>query len=96
MLRKIKEKIILRHLKSYFIETVGFNPYAESEWHEFYVLFRDGKYDMCYNKGDLIDLIDNRHQDIRYIFDATDKIILEKDIDIKIEETKDDKSACNK
>lgn len=90
MIKKLKEKIILKHLKSYFIETVGFNPYKDSEWHEFFILFSDKTYDYCYCKSDLIDIIDRRHTDIRYIFDATDKIILEKDIDIEIEGSRDE------
>lgn len=86
MIKKIKEKITLKHLKSYFIETVGFNPFEESEWHEFYVLFRSGKWEVCWNKSDLIQIIDRHHADISYIFDATDRIILEKDIEVKINE----------
>lgn len=51
---------------------------------EFYVLFDDGTYKHCYSIPDLRDCLGNDYKKpIRYVFDAIDRIIISRDIQIK-------------
>lgn len=72
-LRKYKTKVIDEYLKK--------APNKD----EFYILYKDGTYEYVYFKDDLIDRFEKDHlKPIRYIFDATDKIIVDRDIKIDI------------
>ena len=51
---------------------------------EFYVLFDDGTYKYCYSILDLRNCLENDYKKpIRYVFDAIDRIIISRDIQIK-------------
>ena len=51
---------------------------------EFYVLFDDGTYKYCYSILDLRNcLVNDYKKPIRYVFDAIDRIIISRDIQIK-------------
>ena len=54
------------------------------EGNEYYVLFQDGTYDYVYFKEDLTSILKQDHiKPIRYIFDAVDRIVIDRDIVIK-------------
>ena len=74
-LRKYKNKVIVEYLKN--------SPNED----EFYILYKNGTYEYVYFKDDLIDRIEKDHlKPIRYIFDATDRIIVDRDIKVDISE----------
>lgn len=74
-LRKYKNKVIVENLKNSLNED------------EFYILYKNGTYEYVYFKDDLIDRIEKDHlKPIRYIFDATDRIIVNRDIKVDISE----------
>lgn len=51
---------------------------------EFYVLFDDGTYKHCYSTLELRHCLENDYKKpIRYVFDAIDRIIVSRDIQIK-------------
>ena len=51
---------------------------------EFYVLFDDGTYKHCYSTLELRHCLENDYKKpIRYVFDAIDRIIISRDIQIK-------------
>lgn len=84
-MKKIFQTIKLRHMKSYYQKEYGYNPFEGSEFNEFYILYRDGTYKNVWNKADLIFEIERDHiKPISYIFDATDRIMLERDIKVDI------------
>lgn len=74
-LRKYKTKVIDEYLKK--------TPNKD----EFYILYKDGTYEFVYFKDDLIDRLEKEHlKPIQYIFDATDRIIVDRDIKTDISE----------
>lgn len=86
-MKKIYQTIKLRHMKSYFQKEYGLDIFKGSEYQEFYILYKNGTYEAVWGKSDLISKIEKDHiKPISYIFDATDRIILEKDVLVKLEE----------
>lgn len=80
--KKIYQQIKLRKLKSQLNE----DSLKILEGTEFVVLFKDNTYKNVYFKEDLIRIIEQDHiKPIHYIFDYTDRIILDRDILINIE-----------
>lgn len=54
---------------------------------DFIVLFDDGKWLLAYNKDHLRELLEKDHiRSIRYIFDMTDRIIIDRDVLINTDE----------
>lgn len=71
--RKFKTGII----KNYFEN----NPNTDN----FYVLYKDGTYEEVYFKNDLIKILEKDHiKPVMYIFDATDRIIVDREIYIDV------------
>ena len=74
------------------LKTIGFHKFKtektkpileQLEGEEFLVWFFDGTAKECYNKEDLIAVLEKDNvKKIRYIFDMTDRIILDRDIKI--------------
>ena len=57
------------------------------EGNEFLVWFRDNTCEEVYCKDDLIRILEKDHiKSVRYIFDMTDRIIVNRDIHVNIEE----------
>lgn len=81
-MKKIYQQIKLRRLKSQLNE----DSLKILEGTEFVVLFNDNSYELVYFKDDLIRIIEQNHiKPIHYIFDYTDRIILDIDILINME-----------
>lgn len=82
-MKKIIQTIKLRRLKT----EVNKNLIEEQNKNEFLVLFKDGTCKETYYKDDLIRLLEKDHiKPIRYIFNMSDRIIVDRDIHINIEE----------
>ena len=70
-LRKLKTEITKENLK-------------EFEGKQFYVLYRDDTYEYVMDTYDLRKILEKDHiKPIQYIFDATDRIIVDRDVAIK-------------
>lgn len=82
-MKKIIQTIKLRRLKT----EVNKNLIEEQNKNEFLILFKDGTCKETYYKDDLIRLLEKDHiKPIRYIFNMSDRIIVDRDIHINIEE----------
>lgn len=78
-MKKLIQTIKLRRYKTDVIKKYLENNPSE----EFYILYKDRTYEMVYFKEDLIKILEKDHiKPIQYIFDATDRIILERDIKV--------------
>ena len=78
-MKKLMQTIKLRRYKTDVIKKYLENNPSE----EFYILYKDRTYEMVYFKEDLIKILEKDHiKPIQYIFDATDRIILERDIKV--------------
>lgn len=78
-MKKLMQTIKLRRYKTDIIKEYLKNNPSE----EFYILYKDGTYGQVYFKEDLISILEKDHiKPILYIFDATDRIILERDIKV--------------
>lgn len=76
-MKNICRTIKLRKLKSGVAEEF----WKEMEGTEFVVIFDDGKAETWVNKERLYQLLENDHiNHIKYIFDSTDRITLDRDI----------------
>ena len=82
MLKKIAQTIKLRKYKTKIIEeSLKLHPS-----NEYLVWYRDGVAEDVWNKEELINILERDHiRPIRYIFDMTDRIILDRDIKVDIE-----------
>lgn len=82
-MKKIIQTIKLRRLKT----EVNKNLIEEQNKNEFLILFKDGTCKETYYKDDLIRLLEKDHiKPIRYIFNMSDRIIVDRDIHINTEE----------
>ena len=83
-------KSICRYLKLKKLKSgVAKESWEKLEGQEFLVVFSDGTTEWCIDKGNLYNCLEKDHiKRIRYIFDMTDRIILERDIIINTEEIK--------
>ena len=78
-MKKLMQTIKLRRYKTDVIKKYLENNPSE----EFYILYKDRTYEVVYFKEDLIKILEKDHiKPIQYIFDATDRIILERDIKV--------------
>lgn len=78
-MKKLMQTIKLRRYKTDVIKKYLENNPSE----EFYILYKDRTYEMVYFKEDLIKILEKDHiKPIQYIFDATDRIILDRDIKV--------------
>ena len=81
-MKKICRTIKLRKLKT----DINIKSLEKQKNKDFVVLFDDGKYERVYSKEDLISLLERDHiRSIWYIFDMTDRIILDRDTLINID-----------
>jgi hypothetical protein len=81
--KKIIQTIKLRRLKT----EVNKNLIEEQNKNEFLILFKDGTCKETYYKDDIIRLLEKDHiKPIRYIFNMSDRIIVDRDIHINTEE----------
>lgn len=72
-MKKIYQKIRLKKFDSELISQI--------EGHDFYVLFDDNTYTHCISRYEVLDYIRRDHiKPIRYIFDAADRIILNREV----------------
>lgn len=79
-MKRIFQTISLRKLKT----SVNKQALNQLEGKEFIVLFNDGEYERVYFKEDLKDILEKDHlRRIYYIFDLTDRIVVDRDILIK-------------
>lgn len=79
-MKRIFQTISLRKLKT----SVNKQALNQLEGKEFIVLFNDGEYEKVYFKEDLKDILEKDHlRRIYYIFDLTDRIVVDRDILIK-------------
>ena len=84
-MKSICRKIKLRKLKS----GVMAESWKALAGNDFIVIFSDGTTEHCIGRGELYSCLEKDHiKHIRYIFDMTDRIILERDIIINTEEVK--------
>ena len=82
-MKKIIQTIKLRRLKT----EVNKNLIEEQNKNEFLILFKDGTCKETYYKDDIIRLLEKDHiKPIRYIFNMSDRIIVDRDIHINTEE----------
>ena len=80
LMKRIFQTISLRKLKT----SVNKQALNQLEGKEFIVLFNDGEYEKVYFKEDLKDILEKDHlRRIYYIFDLTDRIVVDRDILIK-------------
>lgn len=79
-MKKLIQIISLRNYKTEVIKKfLEENPNHDN----FYILYTDGTYEEVYFKGDLISVLEKDHiKPIRYIFDANDRIIIDRKIHI--------------
>lgn len=71
-LRKYKTKVVVEALKQHPVN-------------EYLIWYKDGMAESVWNKDELISKLEKDHiRPIRYIFDMTDRIILDRDIEIDI------------
>lgn len=81
-MKKIKRIITLRKLKT----EMNRESLKQFEGHEFVVLFDDGKYEKVYFKEELIEVLENDYRrSVWYIFDMTDRIIIDRNVLINVE-----------
>ena len=72
-MKKIYQKIRLKKFDSLLIDTI--------KGQEFYILFDDNTYTHCISRYEVLDYIRRDHiKPIRYIFDAADRIILNREV----------------
>lgn len=72
-MKKIYQKIKLKKFDSELISQI--------EGQDFYVLFDDNTYTHCISRYEVLDYIRRDHiKPIRYIFDAADRIILNREV----------------
>lgn len=82
MKKKIFQTIQLKRFKTR-VDNIGFNPFEGM----YFVLFQDGKYELCWNKEELLQIVEKDHiRPIRYIAAKTDLIYLDREIQISGEE----------
>ena len=80
-MKKIYQTIKLRRFKTGLSE----ENQKMLEGNDFLVLYKDDTVKHIYTKDDLIEELENDHiKPIRYIFDMSDRIILDRDIKIDI------------
>ena len=76
-MKKICRKIKLRKLKS----GIQAESWKALEGTDFLVVFSDGTTEHCLNKNELYNCLSKDHiKNIRYIFDMTDRIVLDKTV----------------
>lgn len=82
MLKKIIQTIKLRKYKTKVVdEALKHHPI-----NEYLIWYKDGMAEDVWNKDELINILEKDHiRPIRYIFDMTDRIILDRDIKVDIE-----------
>ena len=82
-MKKLIQTIKLRRLKT----EVNKEIIEEMCEGDYLVWFKDNSCQECYIKDDLIDVLSKDHvKPIRYIFSMSDRIIVDRDIHINIEE----------
>lgn len=82
MKKKIYQTIQLKRFKTQ-VDNLGFNPFEDM----YFVLFQDGKYELCWNKEELLQVVEKDHiRPIRYIAAKKDLIYLDKEIQVSGEE----------
>ena len=80
LMKKVFPTIELRKLKTKINE----DSLEKIKGMEFYVLFDDGTYKRCYSTLELKHCLENDYKKpIHYVFDAIDRIIVSRDIQIK-------------
>ena len=85
MIKKICRKIKIKKLKS----GVMAETWETLAGNDFIVIFSDGTTKRCIDREELYNCLEKDHiKRIHYIFDMTDRIILERDIIINTEEVK--------
>ncbi len=83
-MKRLIQKIKLRKFKTDVIKDY-FEKHPNEN--EFYVLYTDGTWENVWYKDDLIAILEKDHvKHIKYIFDATERIIVERDIKINVSE----------
>jgi len=81
-MKKIIQTIKLRKLKTEITK----DSLKEWEGHEFYILYQNKTWEWAICKEEVISALKKDHiKPIKYIFDATDRIIIDRDILIKEE-----------
>ena len=79
-MKKIFRTIKLRRLKTEITK----ENLKEFEGKQFYVLYRNDTYEYAMDTYDLRKILEKDHiKPIQYIFDATDRIIIDRDVAIK-------------
>ncbi len=82
-MKRIWQTIKLKKYKTFIDEL----QLTNSSSNEFIICFDDGKWFRCISKEELRSHLEREHiRGIRFIFDMTDRITLERDILINIEE----------
>lgn len=82
-MKKICRTIKLRRFKTKLNE----ESIAKFDNHEFIVCFDDNKWAMVYDKYDLRKFLENDHiRPIYYIFDITNRIVIDRDVLINTDE----------
>lgn len=81
-MKKLFQIIRLRKLKTELTK----DSLKKLEGHEFYVLYRDKTWEWCINKEEIKTILEQDHiKPVKYIFDATDRIIIERNVLINTE-----------
>ena len=80
-MKNILQTIKLRRLKTEFTK----DSLKQFEGHDFYVLYKDETWEWAIGKEDLARILKNDHiKPIYYIFDATDRIIVDRNVRIDV------------
>ena len=85
-MKKLFQTIKLRRLKTELTK----DSLKQLEGNEFYILYSDGSYE-CGNLFDVKWALKKDHiKPIRYIFDATDRIVIQRDVQINTDIDKEE------
>lgn len=88
-MKKIIQTLKLRKFKTQLMGDYLEKHHNEDEW---YVLYKDMTFEYVYFKDDLIRILQKDHiKPVMYIFNATDRIVLERNIKIDLGEVENDK-----
>lgn len=86
-MKKIIQKIKLKKFRNYIPEECHKDYSCDS----FIVLYRNYTFKRIYSKSELIDVIQKHAKDICYVFDMIDRIILDKDILVNMDDLEGNK-----
>lgn len=86
-MKKICRTLKLRKFKTEITKEI-WDSLSSSE-KSYYILYADGTYELAWGEYDVIKALEKDHiREVKYIFDASDKIMVDRDIIINTDEIK--------